>query len=215
MSKSLACGGGIPIPHHPFTSYCCLENPGVKKHGKVDIKLFLYYPHLLDFTILFQIFYLSLLFKKLLNKLIKISQILLSLRNQIVWFFFKVNFWNIRINVLMDPSVLQGISITLKCWPDPFLPSPQSSPQKTKTSKSARYPLYEQPLSKFCRTWLLAWNVPSSKRSKTHFLKKQNILFPKMKWEHIWTLKYKYTVAKSKNQWRVRLFLNILFLLGS
>ena len=36
------------------------ENPGVKKYGKVDIKLFLYCPILLDFPILFQVFCLSL-----------------------------------------------------------------------------------------------------------------------------------------------------------
>ena len=46
-----------PPPTYP---YCCLKNPGVKKHGKVDIKHFLYCPILLDFFILFQIFCLSL-----------------------------------------------------------------------------------------------------------------------------------------------------------
>ena len=58
------------------------------------------------------------------------------------------------------------------------------------------------------------WNIPSSKKAKTHFLKKQKILFQTMKWEHIWTLKYEYTVAKSKNRRWVRL-LSILFLLSS
>ena len=48
------------IPHHPPNPYCYLENPGVKKYGKVDIKLFLYCPILLDFPILFQVFCLSL-----------------------------------------------------------------------------------------------------------------------------------------------------------
>ena len=41
------------------------------------------------------------------------------------------------------------------------------------------------------------------------------ILFSTMKWEHIWMLKYEYTVAKSKNQRRGRFLLSILFLLGS
>ena len=50
----------ISIPHHPPDPYCYLENPGVKKYGKVDVKLFLYCPILLDFSILFQIFCLSL-----------------------------------------------------------------------------------------------------------------------------------------------------------
>ena len=50
----------ILIPHQPPDPYCYLENPGVKKYGKVDIKLFLYCPILLDFSILFQIFCLSL-----------------------------------------------------------------------------------------------------------------------------------------------------------
>ena len=59
------------------------------------------------------------------------------------------------------------------------------------------------------------WNVPSSKKAKAHFLKKQKTSFPTMKFYHIWTLKYKYTVAKSKNQRRVRLLLSILFLLNS
>ena len=49
-----------PIPHHPLNPYCYVESPGVKKNGKADIKLFLYCPVLLDFSILFQIFCLSL-----------------------------------------------------------------------------------------------------------------------------------------------------------
>ena len=44
------------------------------------------------------------------------------------------------------------------------------------------------------------WNVPWSKKAKTQILKKQNILLPTMKWEHIWKLKYEYTVAKSEYQ---------------
>ena len=106
--------------------------------------------------------------------------------------------------------VLQGISPTLKYWPHPFFPTPPK-----KHSKSVRRPLHEQPPSKFWRTWLTPWNVPSYKKAKTHFLKKQMILFPTMKWEYIWMLKCEYTVAKSKNQRRVRLLLSILFLLGS
>ena len=50
------------------------------------------------------------------------------------------------------------------------------------------------------RTWLPPWNVSSSRKAKTHFLKKQRILYPTLKWQHIWILKYEYTVAKSKNQ---------------
>ena len=59
----------------------------VKNHWKVDIKLFLYCPIWLDLSVLFQICCLNLQFNKLLNKLVKIFQILLTLRNQIVWFF--------------------------------------------------------------------------------------------------------------------------------
>ena len=50
------------------------------------------------------------------------------------------------------------------------------------------------------RTWLPPWNVSSSRKAKIHFLKKQRILYLTMKWQDIWTLKYDYTVAKSKNQ---------------
>ena len=119
---------------------------------------------------------------------------------------------NMYICIYVYHSVLLRISPTLKYWPHPFLPT---SPLKKKNSKSVRLPLYEQPPLKFWRTWLTPWNVFSSKKAKTHFLKKQMILFPAMKWEHIWMLKYKYTVAKSKNQRRLRRLLSILFLLGS
>ena len=50
------------------------------------------------------------------------------------------------------------------------------------------------------------WSLPTSKRTKTHFLKKQKILFPKMKLEHIWMLKYEYTVAKSKAKGQLGFF---------
>ena len=53
----------------------------------------------------------------------------------------------------MEYSLLQGINLTLKYLPYPFEPSP-SPPKKTKNSKSARSPLYEQPPSKFCRNCL-------------------------------------------------------------
>ena len=59
------------------------------------------------------------------------------------------------------------------------------------------------------------WNVPSSKKAKTYFLKTQTILFPTMKSKHVWMLKYEYIAAKFKNQRRVRLLRSILFLLGS
>ena len=72
----------FPIPPHPPILYCYLENPGdgaqhlfkisavtVKKHRKVDIKMFLHCPILLNFSILFQI--LCFQFKKLLNKSLK------------------------------------------------------------------------------------------------------------------------------------------------
>ena len=62
----------FPIPHYRPKPSCYLENPIVKKHRKVDIKLFLYCPILVDFSILFQIFCPSLKFNKLLNKLVKI-----------------------------------------------------------------------------------------------------------------------------------------------
>ena len=72
----------------------------IKKHWKVDIKLFLYCPILLDFSILFKIFCLSLQVNKLLNKLVKIFQILLTIRIKSFDFFF--NFWNFWIIVLKE-----------------------------------------------------------------------------------------------------------------
>ena len=80
--------------------------------------------------------------------------------------------------------------------------------------KSARPPIMSKPAQNFAELDSPSWNVPLPKNTKTHFLKKQNILFATMKWEHIWTLKYEYTVAKSKNQRRLRRLLSILFLLA-
>ena len=129
--------------------------------------------------------------------------------------FFKVNFWNIWINVHIKHSVPQGISPTLKYWPEPSLPSP--SPHSPQNSKSVRPLLYEQPpppqnFAEIDSSPLLRCTLVQE--SKDSFFK-QKILFPTMKWEHIWTFKYEYTVAKSKNRWRIRLLLSILFLLGS
>ena len=141
-----------------------------------------------------------------------------SFKSCLVWgiklldFFFKVNFWNISINVFMKYSALQVMGLNLKYWPHSFWPSP---PPNKKTLNLSDPSLYEKPPSKFCRTWLPPWYVPQSKKAKTHFLKKEKILFATMKWEQIWTSKYEYTVAKSTNQWRVRLLPSILFLLGS
>ena len=47
------------------------------------------------------------------------------------------------------------------------------------------------------------------------FFKETKDFISKIKQEHNWMLKYEYTVAKSKNQRRLRRLLSILFLLGS
>ena len=39
-------------------------------------------------------------------------------------------------------------------------------------------PLFTWSRQKYYMTWLPLWNVPLSKKTKIHFLKKQNILFP-------------------------------------
>ena len=78
-------------------------------------------------------------------------------------------------------SVLQGISPTLKYWSHHFLPRLPPPPKK-KIINLPDPSLYEQPPSKFWRTWLSPpWNVPLSKKTETHFLKKQKILFWTMK----------------------------------
>ena len=129
--------------------------------------------------------------------------------------FFKVNFWNIWINVHIEHSVLQGISPTLKYWPEPSLPSPSPNPKKIlnlsdpffMSSPPQNFAELDSPPSLPLKCTLV-------QESKDSFFKRK-ILFPTMKWEHIWTFKYEYTVAKSKNRWRIRLLLSILFLLGS
>ena len=50
-----------------------------------------------------------------------------------------------------------------------------------KNSKSVRPPFYEHSPQNFGELESPPSNVPSSKKAKTHFLKKQNILFPTMK----------------------------------
>ena len=117
-------------------------------------------------------------------------------------------------------SVRQGFSPSLKCSPHLFLPSsPPPPPKKTKTCPPPPPPSSPLPLwAKQTPKNFGALNSPLEMyprpiKRKTHFLKKQ--LFSTMKKEHNWMLKYEYTVAKSKNQRRVRLLLSILFLLGS
>ena len=50
-----------------------------------------------------------------------------------------------------------------------------------KNSKSVKPPFYKQPFQNFGELDSIPWNVPSSKKAKTRFLKKQKILFPTMK----------------------------------
>ena len=71
--------------------------------------------------------------------------------------------------------VSSRVSAPLKYWPHPFLPRPLS-----KISKSVRPPLWAPP-EKFGQLDSSPWNGHSSKKVKTHFLKKPKILFPTMK----------------------------------
>ena len=124
-------------------------------------------------------------------------------------FWFRARYWGKKAeNDSKWQKIILWYQSTLKYWLHPFLPRSSQKPVRPPTFMG-------NPPSKFWRTWLPLWNVPLSKKAKTHFWKKQKILFSKMKWEHIWMLKYEYTVAKSKNQRRVRFLLSILFLLGS
>ena len=56
-------------------------------HHPSRYQTFLVLSNFTGFSILFQIFCLGLQFNNLLNNLVKIFQILLTIRNQIVWFF--------------------------------------------------------------------------------------------------------------------------------
>ena len=112
-------------------------------------------------------------------------------------------------------SVLQGISHTLKYWSPPFLSRP--FPPK-KYSKSVRPPTPTPPPPFKSNPLKILENVlsPSSLKG-TLVQKKKDSFFEKKKrfyFQHIWILKYEYTVAKSKNQRRVRRLVSILFLLG-
>ena len=63
-----------------------------------------------------------------------------------------------------------------------FLSSPSKKIINLSGPPTPHPTLYDKSPSKFCRTWLpTPWNVPSSKKTKTHFLKKCKILFPTMK----------------------------------
>ena len=105
--------------------------------------------------------------------------------------------------------------VSARPWNIEITPFYLAPPPPQKKSKSVGAPSFmSNPPQNFEELDSLPWNAPSSKKAKTHFLKKQKILFQTMKWEHIWTLKYEYTVAKSKNRRWVRL-LSILFLLSS
>ena len=78
----------------------------------------------------------------------------------------------------MTHSVLQGISPTLKYWPQTFLPKPSKKIPNLSDPSFMSNPL--KILENFISPPPL-WNVPSSKIGKTHFLKKKKILFPAMK----------------------------------
>ena len=99
-----------------------------------------------------------------------------------------------KSQILLEPqighSVPQSISPTLKYWRHPFLPSPLPPKKNLNLSDPPPLPLWTTTL----KNLLLSWNVPSPKKEKTRFSKKQMILFPMMKYEYI--------VAKSKNQKR-------------
>ena len=83
-----------------------------------------------------------------------------------------------------------------------------------KNSESARTPLWANP-SKFWRTWLPPWNVPSPKKSKDSFFKETKILFFYKKiTTHYkrWNMNIKLQNMKITG---VRFLLSMLFLLGS
>ena len=117
------------------------------------------------------------------------------------FFLKKKLFWNSEQNLWKTPIVPSRVSAppwNFDLTPFYLVPPPPPSPPTLKkksvwicqTPHPVTYPL---------------WATPSINK----------ILFSTMKWEHIWMLKYAYTVAKSKNQRRVRLLVCILCLLGS
>ena len=71
-----------------------------------------------------------------------------------------------------------------------FYPAPLHPKKNLNLSDPPPLPLWTTTL----KNLLLSWNVPSPKKEKTRFSKKQMILFP--------TMKYEYIVTKSKNQKR-------------
>ena len=107
------------------------------------------------------------------------------------WIFFCF-FLDIFINHFpkIRHSILQGISATLKHWPHPFLTSPFLHPLAKKIlnlSDPCPTPFWGTPLQNFGELDSRPWNVPSSKKVKTYFKKKQQIV---NNWkEHLWMLK--------------------------
>ena len=106
-------------------------------------------------------------------------------------------FTEIKRKTLHYHSILQRISLP---WNIDLTPFYLGSP---KSSKSVRPPLMSRglPSSLSATTQNFEGLVcplemyPGPK--KTHFLKKLRILFPTMKKEHIWTLKYEYQTCKT------------------
>ena len=87
--------------------------------------------------------------------------------------------------VVESNDSVQGISPTLKYWPHPIIPRPP--PQNSKSVRPPP-PLPCPPPSMSNHTKNFGeidtpppWNLPTSKKAKIHFLKKQKILFPTMK----------------------------------
>ena len=121
------------------------------------------------FTIFLSKIYFSSLLNSWENKLLEFS---CFLENMTCLEKSKVHVYKI---LKTCHSVLKGISPILKYWPPPFFPTPPP-PQKKNN----------------WRTWprpLTPWNISSSKKAKTHVLKKQKILFPTMDTFQHWNLK--------------------------
>ena len=81
--------------------------------------------------------------------------------------------------------------------PHPFLPIPL--PKKNILNMSSL--LRATPL-KISGNWLLPWKVPLSENAKTHFLKKEKILLPTMKYQQFerWNINIRLQTLKIKGE---------------
>ena len=108
-------------------------------------------------------------------------------------FWFPARYWGKKAK--NDPKwqkSLLGYQPTLKYWLYLFLPRSSEKPVRPPTFMCNPPQNFEELDSPFEM-------YPCPKKQRL-ILRETKDLFSTMKWEHIWMLKYEYTVAKSKNQ---------------